>query len=297
MELFNKSPLTTEQLAEIRKLHFSTKKLVNMGIAGDYRSAFRGRGIEFEEVREYVPGDDVRTIDWKVTARTNLPYVKSYREERDLTVMIAVDVSGSTRTGTKCALRESVIAQIGAVLTLIALNNNDKVGLITFSDKLETYHPPRKGRGAVWRILKEVLNPSAYGEKTDLSAMCLFLNTVLKRRAIVFLLSDFIATGFEQSLGILGKRHDVTAVVTRDPIDRELPKVGLVTLTDPESKNSFVVDSSSHLAQKHFDALRTKLETDLKTLLRKHKIGCLQVSTDLPFMPQLHRYFEERSSS
>jgi len=159
MNPIHTSQLDVSTLNEIRKLHFETRRLATQGILGSYRSAFRGRGIEFEEVRNYYPCDDIRSIDWKVTARQGLPFVKSYREERELNVVIAVDVSASCRTGTRKQLKESLIAKVGAVLTLIALNNNDKVGLITYSDKLETYYPPRKSRGSVWRILHEVLNP------------------------------------------------------------------------------------------------------------------------------------------
>lgn len=294
MELFNRSSLSTAELAEIKRLHFFTRRLVNAGIAGEYRSAFRGHGIEFEEVREYTPGDDVRSIDWKVTARMNAPFVKSYREERELTVVIAVDVSASTHSGTCRQLRERLIAQVGAVLTLIALNNNDKVGLVTFSDRLETYHPPRKGRGAVWRILKEVLNPAVYSRGTDLSALFVFLNSVLKRRSIIFILSDFFASGYDTALATLAKRHDCVAVRVKDPVDTTLPPIGLISLCDPETGTTTLLDLGSTASRTAYEELSANAQKQFGDTLQRYRIDCIELQTNKSFVHELKRYFERR---
>lgn len=298
MELFGTTKIGPEILAEIRKLHFQTRRLANEGVSGQYRSAFRGRGMEFEEVREYRPGDDVRSIDWKVTARKRVPYVKSFREERELTVMIAVDVSASTFTGTRGQLRETLLAKVGAVLTLIALQNNDQVGLVTFSDTLQSYHPPRKARGAVWRILQEVLGRSddtASGGRTDLGALCLFLNSVLKRRAIVFLLSDFLDDNYETALGALAKRHDVTACIVTDPADVELPPSGLVEVSDPESGTAALLDCSDEPMRREFRRAMQEAEARRTNILRRHRVNVINLQTDQPFMPALQLYFSRRT--
>lgn len=316
MDLYKQTTIGPELLAELRKLHFYTRRLATQGIGGQYRSAFRGRGIEFEEVRGYVPGDDVRAIDWKVTARMNYPYIKSYREERELTVMIAVDISPSTLTATREQLRETLLAQVGAVLTLIALNNNDKVGLVTYSEKLETYHPPRKGRSAVWRILQEVLGHQEAKQQearqqetrqkkvgrlrqeqtpqTNLFGLFAFLNSILKRRSIVFVLSDFFDTGFEQPLAALAKQHDVTGVVVRDPADFSLPDAGLVTVQDPESGEEILLNCSSKSFRDRYQQLAHAAQQELRTVLRRNRVGILELITNKPFMPILRRYFEER---
>lgn len=298
MDLYKQTTIGPELLAELRKLHFHTRRLATQGIGGQYRSAFRGRGIEFEEVRGYVPGDDVRAIDWKVTARMNYPYIKSYREERELSVMIAVDISSSTATGTREQLRETLLAQVGAVLTLIALNNNDKVGLVTYSDRLETYHPPRKGKSTVWRILQEVLGHQELRHEatphTNLFGLFSFLNSILKRRSVVFVLSDFFDTGFEQPLAALAKQHDVTGVVVRDPADFSLPQAGLVTVQDPESGEEVLLNCSSKSFRDRYQGLVLTAQQELRTLLRKNRVGILELMTNRPFMPVLRRYFEEK---
>lgn len=284
-------------LAEIRTLHFHVKKLADQGISGSYRSAFRGRGIEFEEVREYLPGMDIRSIDWKVTARSGTPYVKSYREERELTVMIAVDVSASTITGTRCQLRDTLLAKAGAVLTLIALANNDKVGLVTYSDSLETYHPPRKARSSVWRILHEVLTPGLYRRGTDLAGLCFFLNKVLKRKSIIFILSDFASpsSDFEHQLAVLTKRHDVTALWARDPVEFELPPRGLFRLRDPETGSETVVDCSNAAVRRKFSELMQNHEQSIRSAFRRRGVGVIELRTDQPFVYEMRRFFQGRT--
>ncbi len=311
MELSRQVLLSDAQLAEIRRLNFQLNRLVDEGMAGQYRSAFRGRGIEFEEVREYSPGDDVRSIDWKVTARCRKPYVKVYREERELIVMIVVDLSASTQTGTRGALRSSLIAKIGAALTLIASKNNDKVGLITFSNKLESYHPPRKARTAVWRILHEVFAGTAQletcikgakrpllalgTEGTDLEGVLCFLQQVLKRRSIVFLLSDFFAPLSDVTLGSLAKRHDVNAIIVRDPADYLLPDAGLISLSNPEDGTIVNVDSSDPFLQQQYAEITKAKRQELFSLLERNNAGIFEVGTDDDFFLALRRYFDKRS--
>lgn len=296
--------------AQIRALHFQTKRLANEALDGDYRSAFKGRGIEFEEVRQYVPGDDVRSIDWKVTARAGQPFIKSFREERELTVVIAVDVSASTRTGTTQISRETLLAQVGATLALIALNNNDKVGLCTYSDKIESYYPPQKGKNSVWRILHEVLSPNkAASDGTDPELLLSFLSSVTKRNAIIFLLSDTFlpnwmlsdvapAASKEQLLSkfqTLAKRHDVTVVTASDPIDDQLPQCGLLTIRDPESGAVRIIDSRSKSLQRLYKERNDAHRQELKNFLQRARVGQLQLSTARPFIDDINAFFKRRS--
>lgn len=294
MDLFKSSIVTPQLLAEIRRLQFQARRLADESVSGGYRSAFRGHGIEFEEVREYFPGDDIRAIDWKVTARSRKPYIKSYREERELTVMVAVDVSASTKSGTAGQLRAELIAKVGAVLTLIALKNNDKVGLVTFSDRIETYHPPRKARSSVWRILHEVLSPAEYRLETDFDGVFAFLSRVLKRRAIVFVISDFLSDGFEKSLAVLAKRHDVTAMLVQDRSERSISGGGIVSLVDPESGRAVLFDLGSEKTKSEFHRLAAAKRDGLRKSFRRFGVGCVELFGDKPFMGELRRYFEAR---
>lgn len=294
MDLFRSGTLPPDLLAEVRRLQFQARRLADEGTIGKYRSAFRGHGLEFEEVREYFPGDEIRTIDWKVTARSGRPHVKSFREERELSVMIAVDVSHSTRSGTRGQSRAELIAQLGAVLSLIALRNNDKVGLVTYSDKLESYHPPRKARGAIWRILHEVLTPESQGRGTDLPGLLRFLSLVLKRRSIVFLLSDFPTCEVKNELAVLGRRHDVTAVLVEDASERELPDAGLLVLRDPETGFCDLVDTSVESFRQEFAKRIEAARETLRGTCRECGVQTLELTTGEPFMPMLRHYFERR---
>ena len=298
------SAISPELIAHIRRLHFESNKLADETISGQYRSAFRGRGIEFEEVREYSPGDDVRAIDWKVTARSRKPQIKVYREERELTVMLAVDVSASTMGGTRGQTKENLIAQLGAVLTFIALKNNDKVGLLTFSDCIENYHPPRKARGSAWRILHEVLQSGEYSSGTDFPETINFLNQVLKRHSIVFLISDFILpreqledkakNPLHAALSRLSRKHDVTAIVTRDPFEYQLPSVGLLQIRDPETGVEALLDTSDQGVRKAFERQELERQSLLQSLLRKYRISSLELRTDKSFHHKLRSYFRQR---
>lgn len=301
MEVKALSELSSELLAEIKRLHFQTKKLVDQGITGGYKSAFRGIGMEFEEIREYLPGDDTRSIDWKVTARYQKPFIKSYREERELTVCIAVDVSASTLSGTKKHIREQLIAKIGAMLTLIAKNNNDKVGLLTFSDQVESYHPPRKARHAVWRILREVLSPKRHNKKTNLAATCKYLRQVLKRHSIVFIISDFIDDNFELELAALQNKHEVCAIIIRDPGETELPNAGLINFIDPETGESIVIDSSNTEVRKKYSNVAKRINTQRLSTLKRYGIDHIVIESEEEISGKLRKYFlrrgNQRSSS
>ena len=288
--------LPKEVFAEIRRLHFQTRRLATEGLSGTYKSAFKGRGIEFEDVREYIPGDDVRTIDWKVTARSRSTYIKSYREERELTVMIALDISGSTMTGTRRQLKESLIARLGAVLALTALRNNDKVGLVTFSDVVSSYHPPRKARSAVWRILHEVLTPQVEHRGTDLPAVLTLLRRVLRRSSVVFIISDFASPPYERELAMLAKRHDVNAFIISDPADLELPAAGLVTFTDPESGGTRIIDTGSAAVRREFSKLSDLRRQALIGAFMRLGIDHLDLKTNVPFSRDLRQFFDSKTA-
>ena len=291
------SKITPQLLAELKGLHFATKKAAEAGISGSYKSAFRGRGVEFEELREYQPGDDVRTIDWKVTAKSRKPYIKRFHEEREINVVVAVDISGSTTTGTGAATRRQLIAQLGAALTLIALQNNDRVGLVTFADEVLSYAPPQKKRSAVWRVLHQVVASTAQrSAQTNLAALFGFLAKVLKQRSVVFVISDFIASSYEKELSFLAKRHDVTALVISDPADQCLPAVGLMTVCDPESGQVSVIDTSDQAFRNNFSATAKKRYQELRALFLKNRISALEFESSKPFIPVLRSFFKARSA-
>lgn len=290
------SSLPAELLREIRSLHFQTRRFVDQGVMGRYRSAFRGSGMEFEEVREYLPGDEIRRIDWKVTARSGRPFVKSYREERELTVLLAVDISGSTHAGTREQLRASQLARIGAALTLIALKNNDKVGLVTFSDEVHHFHPPRKARSAVWRILHEVLQErEGFRRMTNFAALLRFLQNILKHRAIVFVLSDFIGELPESAIASLARKHEVIAITVRDPADDQLPNAGFIRIEDPESGETVLLDAGDAAVRSEYARLAQSRHAEVERLFQRHRIEQLVVRTDQPFGPRLREYFDRRS--
>jgi uncharacterized protein (DUF58 family) len=291
------SQLDPKLIQEIRRLSFITKKLASTSIMGVYKSAYRGQGIEFEEVREYQPGDEIRSIDWKVTARTGAPFVKSYREERELTVMIAVDISASTLTGTKGQLRSSLIAQVGAVLTFIALHNRDKVGLVTFAEDIKSYFPPKRSRSSVWRILHEVLGAKRDHEGTDIKNLCSFLSGVMKRHSVIFIISDFKSPSFEKELSILNKRHDVTAIRIMDACDHQLSGSGIIRAVDPESGETFLIDLSNSGTREKFASLARTANRDLRSMFRQRKVDLLELSSDQSFIDPLRNFFLAKQNS
>ena len=272
-----------EILRQIHLIHIRTKHLVNDIMAGEYESAFRGRGMEFEEVREYQPGDDVRTIDWNVTARMGRPYIKLYREERELIVMLLVDISASGQFGTMKKLKKDVAAEVAALLAYTAIRNNDKVGLILFSDHVEKYVPPKKARGHGWRVIREILSFEPRGRGTDVAQALDYLGRVVRKRCICFLLSDFLASGFEKPLRLSNKRHDMVAVPISDPREFELPRVGFIELEDAETGEELMLDTNDRLFCKHYQEIRRKEEEDLQRLFRSMDLDSVSLSTHVSY--------------
>ncbi len=286
--------LSPELFAKIRAIQIRTQRLVTEVVAGEYESAFRGRGMEFEQVREYQPGDDVRHIDWNVTARLGAPHVKQHREERQLTVMLLVDVSSSGAFGSHAKLKHEVAAEVAALLAYTAIRSNDRVGLILFSDSVELYIPPKKGRAHVWRVIREILSFRPAGRGTDLDAALELLLKVTPRRAVSFLISDFLDQGFEHRLRLAAARHDLTAVVVSDRRERELPRVGLIELEDAETGATLVVDTSDRrVVEGLARASRGEAEA-LSGLLRAAGADEVSVATDEPYIDSLVRFFRAR---
>ena len=286
--------------SHIRQIEIRTRRLVNTLFSGDYKSSFKGRGIEFLDVREYLPGDDVRTIDWKVTARFGRPFVKKYAEERELVVILLVDASGSDRFGTRRLFKLEQAAQVAATLAFSAIRNNDKVGLVFFTDHIEKYVPPKKGRVHVLRLIRDILyfEPEHCG--TDAKQALEFLVHVLKRRAIVFLISDLAGDSYRpeairQPLGIVARKHDLVVVSVSDPAEKELPKLGLVEMEDAETGELATVDTSDPVLRKRFGELQSARQEASEKLFRQLGIDHIPVSTAEDFTKKLHQFFQKRA--
>lgn len=286
--------LTDELMREVRRLQVRTRRRVEGLFAGRYHSAFKGRGIEFSEVREYEAGDDVRAIDWNVTARTGRPFIKRFVEERELTVVLAVDVSASEAFGSSGRPKRRLAAEASAVIALAAARNNDRVGLLLFSDRTELYVPPRKGRTHLLRLLRELLSFEPAGRGTDLSGAADFLGGVLTRRALVFVVSDFLAAGWETRMRVLRRRHEVIALALSDPRERALPRAGLVEVVDPETGVRTVVDCASRASRRRFEDAWHRSQASLTATLDRARVGRIALSTDQPFVPALIAYFTAR---
>jgi len=288
-------PLNVKELMkQVGKIRVVTNRLVDEHLSGEYHSVFKGHGIEFDEVREYVPGDDIRSIDWNVTARMGVPFVKRFCEERELTILFLVDVSGSQSFGSGERAKAELAAEITCLLALSAIKNQDKIGLILFSDRIEKSIPPRKGRTAAMRLVREVLAAEETRRGTDLAGALRFLNQVQKRRAVVFIISDFMDTGFERELRVTSRRHDVICCTLSDPREWEIPDVGVIEIQDPESGDIDYLDTSSTALRDAFrDNARMESET-LNKVFRKHKIDALHLSTARPFIEDVHKLFHQR---
>ncbi len=285
-----------EVLRQVRLVELRTRGLVNALFTGEYHSVFKGQGMEFAEVREYVDGDEVRTIDWNVTARMGHPFVKRFVEERELTVMLAVDHSGSERFGTAQRFKSELATEIGAVLAMSAIRNNDRVGALLFTDRVEHVVPPAKGRRHALRLIRDVLVHEPEGRGTDIPAAIDYLAKMLPHRAIIFLISDFVADGLERPLKILAQRHDVVAVTITDPRERELPDIGLARFTDPETGAVVDVDTGSRVVRERF-AKRMREEVEARThLLRRLAIDEVAVRTDQRYVEPLLRFFRLRET-
>ncbi|MCJ7628712.1 MAG: DUF58 domain-containing protein [Longimicrobiales bacterium] len=283
-----------EILKKVRRIEISTRGLVNEVFSGEYHSVFKGRGMTFSEVREYQYGDDIRSIDWNVTARTGSPFVKVYEEERELTVVLVVDVSASGNFGTSERFKGEVAVELSAVLAFSAIKNNDKIGLILFSDRIEKFVPPRKGRRHVLRVLRELLYHRPQGRGTDIGGALEYLTRVVPRRAVVFLVSDFAGSGFLRPLSVAGKRHDLIAVRMGDLRETEVPPIGLVELEDPETGDRIVVNTSD---REFLDAFREGSKTSRAELdrdFRRCKVDLIDIQTGEAYEKPLMRFFQKR---
>ena len=283
-----------ELMKQVGKIRVVTNRLVDEHLSGEYHSVFKGHGIEFDEVREYVPGDDIRAIDWNVTARMGHPFVKRFCEERELTVIFLVDISGSQSFGSQRRPKAEVAAEIACLLALSAIKNQDKVGMILFSDRIEKSIPPRKGRTAVMRLVREVLAAEETRHGTDLAGALRFLNQVQKRRSVVFVISDFLDQGYERELRVTARHHDVICCAISDPRELELPNVGLIEVQDPETGELILLDTSSRKLREQFKARAAQESEDLKRTLKKLKIDTLYLSTVRPFIDDVHKLFRQR---
>jgi len=286
--------LTSEQIKAVRKIQIRTSHLVSDLFAGQYQSVFKGRGMEFAEVRQYLPGDDVRTIDWNVTARTGVPHVKRFVEERELTVMLLVDASASTHFGTVRQLKSEMAAELAALFAFSAITNNDKVGLVMFSDHVELALPPKKGTRHVLRVIREVLSFSPKGRGTDISAALEHLNHVSKRRCVTFVISDFLDARARLALKIANRRHDVIGIVLDDPRDLALPDVGLIELQDAETGDCVLVDTGDSRIRREFEQRAGAARRERDRMLRDIDVDAVTVRTDRPYTEALLRFFHMR---
>ncbi len=288
--------LTAETIRKIRRIEIRTSRVVQEAVAGRYLSAFKGRGMEFEEVRPYEVGDDVRTIDWNVSARAGSPHVKLFREERELTVMLAIDLSGSLRFGSRGQLKRELVAEVAATLAFSATRNNDKVGLLLFTNEIERFVPPRKGRRHVLRIVRDLLAHSPSGSGTDLAGALDELNRIQRRRAVVFVISDFLDHGWERPMAIARRRHDVIPVAISDRREHLMPNVGLIELEDEESGERRVVDTSSRRVREEFSKQAQLRVQQFQIGLRRLKIDPLLLETGVDFVEPMTAYFRKREA-
>lgn len=289
--------LTQDKLKRIRLIELKTRKLVQSAFAGAYHTAFKGQGIAFESIRLYEPGDDIRDIDWNATARMGRPYIKQYTEERELTVMLVIDASSSFLFGTVNRQKREVAAELGAVLALSAISNNDKVGMASFSDQLERYVPPRKGRRHVLRMIRELLTLEAEHSGTDMVLALQSVNRALKRQAIVFVISDFFVDhrAIEPELISLNNKHDVIAVVTHDPLERQFEDIGLVLLEDAETGHSRHVDTGQLGWLDQYQQNEATFQKSLDDILRRAKVDRIDITAEGDYLPSLTGFFERRA--
>ncbi len=292
-DIFEKS-ISPEMIKKIRDIQIKTNHLVNHMMAGEYVSAFKGSGMEFREVREYQPGDDIRLIDWNVTARMGHPYIKEFREERELTVMLLVDVSSSGHFGSAEKLKNEVSVEIASILAFAAIKNNDKVGLIIFSDQIEHYILPQKGRAHIWNVIKTILNFTPEGKKTDINLPLEFLLKVQKRKSVAFLISDFQAEGYDQNLKLARQKHDLIAISIKDPRESILPNVGWVHLEDSETGETLVIDTGDKDFVKSYSQWAEKERNHLKSRFHSFGIDLIEIQTDKPLIKPIIQYFKFR---
>jgi uncharacterized protein (DUF58 family) len=287
--------LPAEILRKVRRIEIRTNRLVNESLAGEYHSVFKGRGMEFSEVREYQFGDDIRTIDWNVTSRMGHPYVKRYVEERELTVILLVDFSGSGEFGTRRQFKREIEAEICALLAFSAIKNSDRVGLIAFTDRIEKFLRPRKGKDHVLRVIREVLYFRPQGRGTDIAQALRYMYRTISKRSVVFLVSDFLGEGYDQPLRVAARKHDVIAVTVTDPREEELPPIGLVDLEDAESGARVVVNASDRRTRDRFRRWAEERRATREALFRSVGVDALELFTDRPYDVPLVRFFHRRA--
>ena len=283
-----------EILKKVRRIDIRTSHMVNDVLAGQYESVFKGQGIEFEEVREYQPGDEIRAIDWNVTARMGRPFLKKFVEERELTIMLVLDASSSSTFGSIKQLKSELAAELCAVLAFSAIKNNDKVGLIIFTDGIEKYLPPKKGRRHVLRVISEGLSFQPEGRGTDIAVALEYLNRITIRRTVTFLISDFMATDYENALRIANKRHDIIALTITDPRELELPEVGLLELEDAERGEKILVDTKVRRVREAYRRLALDRVRERRRILRSANVDAIDVFTHKPYMQPLLKFFRMR---
>jgi len=283
-----------ELAKKIRQIQIYTSRMVNASFAGQYESVFKGRGMQFDEVREYMPGDDIRTIDWNVTARTGKPYIKRFVEEREMTVIFAVDLSASGRFGTIDKTKNQLAAEFCAVLAFAAAKNNDKVGLLIFTDRIELFIPPKKGSRHVLRLIRELLYFQTQKRRTDIPLAMDYLAKVIGKKATIFVVSDFLEADFKKSLGLLNKRHDCIAVPVSDPAEIAMPKAGIIEWTDAETGETMVIDTSSAAFRGQFEGQNAERFNQLKRNLGSINVDCINISTGKPYINDLIQFFHRR---
>ena len=283
-----------EILKKIRRIEIRTKKLVNDLFSGEYHSTFKGQGMEFEEVRQYEPGDDIRLIDWNVTARTGYPYIKKFKEERELSVVLLFDASSSGKFGTKDRFKSETAAELCALLAFSAIKNNDKVGLIIFTDKIEKFIPPQKGRGHVLRLIREILYFEPESSGTDINGALEYFNKVIKRKSVVFLISDFLSENFYKPLQIANNKHDVIAMKISDPRESSFDNIGLIELEDAETGEIFLIDTGSRQFRNEFAARAEEDNKNLKRGFNLINLDFINIRTDQSYIVPLINFFKMR---
>jgi uncharacterized protein (DUF58 family) len=287
--------LPAEILRKVRRIEIRTNRLVNESLAGEYHSVFKGRGMEFSEVREYQFGDDIRSIDWNVTARVGHPYVKKHVEERELTVILLVDFSGSGQFGTRRQFKREIQAEICALLAFSAIKNNDRVGLIAFTDRIETFLRPRKGKDHVLRVIREVLYFRPEGRTTDIAMALQHMHRTITKRAVVFVISDFLGADFARPLRVAARKHDLIALTVTDPREEDLPAVGLLELEDAETGDRVLVDAADARTRQAFHRWGVERRLQRQALFRSVGVDALELRTDRPYDVPLVRFFHQRA--
>jgi len=287
---------TKELLKKVRKIEIKTRRLSDHIFSGEYHSSFKGRGMTFSEVRQYDYGDDIRSIDWNVTARYNEPYVKVFEEERELTMVLMVDVSGSEFFGTTKQFKRETITEISATLAFSAIQNNDKVGLLLFSDEIELFIPPKKGKSHVLRIIRELIEFHPKSKKTNITQALRYLSNVMKKKAIVFILSDFMDDAYDNALKIVGRKHDVTGIRVYDKYEEEIPKLGMVPMQDAETGNTILVNTNSERVRTNYKANYLRTVDYFENTFRRSGSGTINTRIDESYVKKLLGYFKRRGA-